>query len=231
MKTDPGRNDPCPCGSGKKYKYCCRDSESPDFEERQGKLFPGTLDDLIQEGYESFQDDNPQAADLWLDAWDRFKAFVDPDDRAIRDLDNRFSMTQSLFNWSQDIEMCLLNAGRNDDYYLKMQVQYCDEFRELFPESQESVLVTRGRAAAEACFHLGQVEEGEKRFEELLEEYPESPWAYLNWGDMYTLFRRHDDVPHDPERSRELYEKARPLLDEHEKEAAENRLNDLEEQY
>jgi protein translocase subunit secA len=19
----PGRNDPCPCGSGKKYKHCC----------------------------------------------------------------------------------------------------------------------------------------------------------------------------------------------------------------
>ena len=22
-KTDIGRNDPCPCGSGKKYKQCC----------------------------------------------------------------------------------------------------------------------------------------------------------------------------------------------------------------
>ncbi len=22
-KEKPGRNDPCPCGSGKKYKYCC----------------------------------------------------------------------------------------------------------------------------------------------------------------------------------------------------------------
>ena len=22
-KTEPGRNDPCPCGSGKKYKNCC----------------------------------------------------------------------------------------------------------------------------------------------------------------------------------------------------------------
>jgi pyruvate/2-oxoglutarate dehydrogenase complex dihydrolipoamide dehydrogenase (E3) component len=22
-----GRNDPCPCGSGKKYKYCCRDKD------------------------------------------------------------------------------------------------------------------------------------------------------------------------------------------------------------
>ncbi|MBI3327944.1 MAG: SEC-C domain-containing protein, partial [Nitrospinae bacterium] len=21
--TKVGRNDPCPCGSGKKYKYCC----------------------------------------------------------------------------------------------------------------------------------------------------------------------------------------------------------------
>jgi uncharacterized protein YchJ len=22
-KPEPGRNDPCPCGSGKKYKKCC----------------------------------------------------------------------------------------------------------------------------------------------------------------------------------------------------------------
>jgi uncharacterized protein YecA (UPF0149 family) len=22
-KGTPGRNDPCPCGSGKKYKKCC----------------------------------------------------------------------------------------------------------------------------------------------------------------------------------------------------------------
>ncbi len=21
--SEPGRNDPCPCGSGKKYKKCC----------------------------------------------------------------------------------------------------------------------------------------------------------------------------------------------------------------
>ncbi|HTT70151.1 MAG TPA: SEC-C metal-binding domain-containing protein [Anaeromyxobacteraceae bacterium] len=23
MEASPGRNDPCPCGSGKKYKQCC----------------------------------------------------------------------------------------------------------------------------------------------------------------------------------------------------------------
>jgi SWIM/SEC-C metal-binding protein len=23
VEEEPGRNDPCPCGSGKKYKWCC----------------------------------------------------------------------------------------------------------------------------------------------------------------------------------------------------------------
>jgi hypothetical protein len=23
VSNHPGRNDPCPCGSGKKYKHCC----------------------------------------------------------------------------------------------------------------------------------------------------------------------------------------------------------------
>ena len=26
-KVKVGANDPCPCGSGKKYKYCCRDKD------------------------------------------------------------------------------------------------------------------------------------------------------------------------------------------------------------
>ena len=33
MSKKVGRNEPCPCGSGKKLKHCCKDSEkaSPDF--------------------------------------------------------------------------------------------------------------------------------------------------------------------------------------------------------
>jgi uncharacterized protein YecA (UPF0149 family) len=27
-----GRNDPCPCGSGKKYKKCCLEKRSPSAE-------------------------------------------------------------------------------------------------------------------------------------------------------------------------------------------------------
>jgi hypothetical protein len=27
VSNRPGRNDPCPCGSGKKYKHCCAGKE------------------------------------------------------------------------------------------------------------------------------------------------------------------------------------------------------------
>ena len=28
MPQEPGRNDPCPCGSGLKYKNCCQDDSA-----------------------------------------------------------------------------------------------------------------------------------------------------------------------------------------------------------
>ena len=34
-----GRNDPCPCGSGKKYKRCCLKTGSPEKAKRSRRLF------------------------------------------------------------------------------------------------------------------------------------------------------------------------------------------------
>jgi hypothetical protein len=33
--TEPGRNDKCPCGSGKKYKLCCGATPQPQPAEQQ----------------------------------------------------------------------------------------------------------------------------------------------------------------------------------------------------
>ncbi|MBI4860590.1 MAG: SEC-C domain-containing protein [Candidatus Riflebacteria bacterium] len=33
-----GRNDPCPCGSGRKYKKCCLDPQTPEIMERKNAL-------------------------------------------------------------------------------------------------------------------------------------------------------------------------------------------------
>ena len=33
MSNKPGRNEPCPCGSGKKYKNCCAKAEAQSLQE------------------------------------------------------------------------------------------------------------------------------------------------------------------------------------------------------
>ena len=43
MADTPGRNDPCPCGSGDKYKHCCM-NESAWYE---NKMFSGALIALV----------------------------------------------------------------------------------------------------------------------------------------------------------------------------------------
>lgn len=41
--TKPGRNDPCPCGSGKKYKQCCWLQATPKKKKLTAKVIPGTI--------------------------------------------------------------------------------------------------------------------------------------------------------------------------------------------
>ena len=68
MSNKTGRNDPCPCGSGKKYKQCCADPNASLFEsEKSGhdgaveraigwlvnkhrKAFGASLDEMLFNG-------------------------------------------------------------------------------------------------------------------------------------------------------------------------------------
>jgi hypothetical protein len=52
MGTKPGRNDPCPCGSGKKYKHCCGGGE-PRLDEESVRAFS---DELGLRRYQDFLD-------------------------------------------------------------------------------------------------------------------------------------------------------------------------------
>jgi Predicted metal-binding protein related to the C-terminal domain of SecA len=43
MKQTLGRNDPCPCGSGKKYKNCCWGKNQPKAPSSQKSFFSKTV--------------------------------------------------------------------------------------------------------------------------------------------------------------------------------------------
>jgi len=90
MKT--GRNDPCPCGSGKKYKRCCLSEQSaaadapadPSWRRLRVLLggHPGEMQRFIEKAY------GPSAV---IEAWD---AFADD-----RDLDRDASILQLFMPW------------------------------------------------------------------------------------------------------------------------------------
>ena len=49
-----GRNDPCPCGSGKKYKKCCQSKKSISIEEVQAE----EVERVLQTFYEEYPERN-----------------------------------------------------------------------------------------------------------------------------------------------------------------------------
>ena len=64
MKT--GRNDPCPCGSGKKYKKCCDPIEQTTVQNtslNQNKQNINNEDDILQK------------QELWLNALNSIQEF------------------------------------------------------------------------------------------------------------------------------------------------------------
>jgi hypothetical protein len=75
----PGRNDPCPCGSGRKYKHCClQTTEAADFRWRQiraaeGRLVPELLELSLQECGPAFMATALNEFFLWDDVPDDYE--------------------------------------------------------------------------------------------------------------------------------------------------------------
>lgn len=97
--TNTGRNDPCPCGSGKKYKKCCLETvELSEFtwlkmRRTEGELIPR----LLKHAADSYGPDSV------YEAWDEFSAFQDipmePDTDP--DFETAF-LPWFVFNWGPD---------------------------------------------------------------------------------------------------------------------------------
>jgi hypothetical protein len=74
--TNTRRNDPCPCGSGKKYKKCClRSVEENEFEyRRQRQVEAGLIPRLLDYAFETL------GPDSLADAWEEFNDYEPVED-------------------------------------------------------------------------------------------------------------------------------------------------------
>jgi hypothetical protein len=311
-----GRNTPCPCGSGKKYKKCCMNKhnaqptqppgnrrihwsleeieslstdeivsklrsfgvpfETAQFLEDVKKFYSGgelaghwlkeppvtvtgfdedflwmasiilwnrlapevtsseRLNDMMQQGYQLLKKGGKrgtrknvmEACNIWLEVWERLKPRFRADMKSIQDAECVSNGLQSLFNWCQNLEMELHNAGLEDPSFFERRIQYCREFCDFFPDSDELLMHNMRRAEAEAHFALGREAEGDRLFQVLIERFPDNAWGYIGWGDMY-LWQIKDRGLRDTERAERIY-KMGLNSDVKDKKDILDRLRDLE---
>jgi hypothetical protein len=122
------------------------------------------IDDLMQDGYEDIDKSNYRAGiEKWEKAWNMILSIVPPHIKSVTAAD-RFipGLSQSIFNWCQDFETELGNAGIKDDSYYVKRIKYCQDFRRIFPDSDELIIKNMLRAEAESYTELGDMETAKK---------------------------------------------------------------------
>jgi len=156
--------------------------EQPSFEE---------LDDKMQAGYELLKSSGAVAGcRIWLEAWNDVLRLLDKAGiESIEEFDERFRGTQSLFNWIQDLEGELWNAGLDDRQFLSARIALCEEGLRRFPSDDALLLENRRRALAESYFELGEVEKAEALYRAWLAVDPCWGWGWIGWSDCYRFTR------------------------------------------
>lgn len=146
------------------------------------------IDDDMQEGYDALKSNKlDECMEKWWRAWKTIVAIVPTYIDSVEEADQFMPepLTQSIYNWCQDFKFELFNTGLEDDSYFKKRIEYCNEFCRSFPETDDLIIQNMLRAEAESYAKLRDYETADKRFEDLINKYPDSVWGYVGWGDMY----------------------------------------------
>jgi len=145
------------------------------------------LDDKMQSGYELLASGDPVGAcRIWLDAWRDVLHILDKAGmRSIKEFDDRFGGSQSLYNWVQDLEDELWNAGLDDRQLLAARIALCEEGLRRFPTDDNLMIENRRRALAESYHGLGETDKAEALYRDWLNTDPRWGWGWIGWSDCY----------------------------------------------
>jgi tetratricopeptide (TPR) repeat protein len=149
------------------------------------------LDDKMQAGYDLRESGAVAVCRVWLDAWSDVQSILDKAGmRSIQEFDERFGGSQSLFNWIQDLEDELWNAGLEDRQFLTARIALCEEgLRRFFRTDDDLMSENRRRALAESYYELGETDKAEALYRGWLHLDPRWGWGWIGWSDCYRFTR------------------------------------------
>jgi tetratricopeptide (TPR) repeat protein len=148
------------------------------------------LDDKMQAGYELRESGAVAACRVWLEAWRDVLRILDKAGmQSIQEFDERFGGSQSLFNWIQDLEGELWNAGLEDRQFLTARIALCEEGLRRFRTDDDLMIENRRRALAESYYELGETGKAEALYRGWLHLDPRWGWGWIGWSDCYRFTR------------------------------------------
>lgn len=157
------------------------------------------VDDALYNGYKLIgREECTEGLKEWERAWTMIKHIFPSTITSVEEADDfmPFPLTQSLFNWCQDVDDELYKRGIEDVSYFVKRIAYNREFCQRFPDTGDSVVQHMLKAEAESYYKLGDLEKAETCFQQLVERFPDYVWGYAGWGDIYWLFdEENPDYP------------------------------------
>lgn len=221
-KIKLGRNDPCICGSGKKYKKCCLNKNTSSLEELN------SIDYFVARAqWHILRNQDQKAFDCYRIAFFDIIAFCSKNNiKTIEEFDYHFISYDSLSNWLDDFLMLI---GNNSD---KINFQYeklfiCKTIEETFNLNQDNNEYWKEeiiRERANALFNIGKIDEATETIESYLKEKPLWLWGYIEMADWYYLDKSNN---YNPEKAIEILERTLNLDINEDMDVVYERLIDL----
>lgn len=202
---EPGRNEPCPCGSGKKYKKCCIETgfvRDGDLQADSVEEPLNRTDEWIMAGY--YYEKNHgygNALSCWIQAWPDVlrtlpESVRDPDSDVC---DNLFNGYDFLSNWLQDVEQ-LVDGESVDSYQaLRFGMDYYPSVLERFPNMNPQIVRNFEASLARLECICGKKEAAFARLQRLIEIWPDDAQGYVVLSELLSLdaeeYNIEPDIP------------------------------------
>ena len=161
-----GRNDPCPCGSGVKYKYCCLHKDQDETPQEESPDPPPP---------ESATPTEPSSPSPAMEAWDAFEESDYEERRALIEEitgDPERMGGENAFHMFNEIAPETFKHG-NADWLIHVLTRLDEEQPETYAAERSYLLSRHLEAAAVA----GRVDEGRRSGQRTWRLWPSKPSA------------------------------------------------------
>lgn len=165
--------------------------------------------DFVQDGRDLREKGNRAVAcDQWLTAWEYILAVIPDDSTTIEEADQAVPTFLSLEPFIRSLDSDLATVAEDDPAYHEHRLQFCQEVCDQFSDADGKFLLDFHHFVADSLAAVGRTTDSRAEYEELIEEYPENPWAYRKLADSYWLNDPDELSTEELERTAELYRTA-----------------------